>query len=215
MHPLKDLDATIGRQAPRRRRRSVGLALTTAMILVLVLVAFYTFMDVGAIPSPRFYAMGGFGVLLMAAVIASLVWLGVSVFELGRFGRPQRGQDILARWTLTPDQLRQRVEQRRRLDAEPGALQTTPLLSVLDSNEDVTVIVCRDAVYVGDLFWQPMDSEPGAVVGRLDGDWLELEWLTQDSSDGYALRVPIAPGSETDAIRAIATFAYWFNAAGK
>jgi len=189
-------------RAARTRQR---VSFAAAALLGCGLVAMFAWGNFEAPPAP-----GSILPLVVATIVAIvaiflLVEGGMAAFEARRFERLERGEGVIARWTLDADAWRERLRERRVLDALPGALQTAPDLPDEISTPSIAIVVSDDAVSYGTEAWQAYHAD-WCIQASLDGLWLTLDWPAEETQT-HVCRIPVAAGAEADAERVVRHFA--------
>ena len=192
----------------RRNSRIAALAFTGSALLLATQVAIYGWYDFDAPTAPGSTVTVTILSVLMLGMIVLGVIGGMEAFEAQRFGRLARGEGVIARWTIDAQAWRQRVAERRLLDAQPGVRPTSFIIDPDAPAGDVEIVVSNDAVFVGPDAMQPLFEEFG-IGAHVQDSWLEFDW--DDNDSGFVVRVPIAPGAEAVAGMVV----LYFGLAGK
>ena len=179
-----------------RPRRHARIAFGAAFALLLFAVAFVYRYGADSPESPGSLVWSVFWLVTIVGLLALLVWGGMNAHDAGHFARLERGEGVLARWTVDAETWRGLAEERARL--ERGTRQSSPATRQESPPSGIEVVVCEDAVYIGRDEWSPMFAAVG-IRATLQGSWLILEWAT-DESDSL-VRVPVAPTAHADAER--------------
>lgn len=157
------------------------------------------------------------GVLALASgAVAALgfVYALLSQFELARWKRLDRGEGVIARWSVPPETWRDFLVLNSRLNAAPNALACN-VAARPGPDGAVEVVIAEAAVRIGGDF----HSFPARGAIQAAGPYLvpgpppclefHLTTFTNEHSRKirWALRAPIPAGAEPQAERVLATFA--------
>jgi hypothetical protein len=175
-----------------------GIAITVAILL-----HFYSGKAIWIIP---LLGVGGLKVGLISLIVAA-----VAAYYARRVDQLRAGADRIARWTVDPQQWNASAELNERLNATVGHLPCRIGSKWQRGTEGVEFMAGRDSLLFGDEFhWLPARcADKVTAIGWLEGPPPCLEFnLTHYGKyiTKYALRVPIAPGAESDAIRVLEHF---------
>jgi hypothetical protein len=174
-------------QNPARGSRQAYLAL--AAVLIASAVAFRTL------------PLEIFAMLAPVALVASLVFLmvGIILGDQGRArARMERGEGVLARWTLDAALWQEFVRLNQGTVSVPAGGS---------SEAGVEVVFAHDAVYVaGDYYTMDRTWGTGATLEPSASGLVHIE-LAQGGLDSYCpLRIPIPPGRHDESARVLQHF---------
>ncbi len=175
-----------------------GMAITVALLLHL-----YYGKAIWIVP---LLGVGGLKVGLISLIVAA-----VAVYYARRCDQLRAGTDRIARWTVDPQQWNAFLELNQRLNATVGHLPCRIGSRWQRGSDGVEFMAGRDALLFGDEFhWLPArGAAKVTAVGWLEGPPPCLEFnITHYGKyvTKYALRVPIAPGAERDAVAVMEHF---------
>ena len=192
----------------RRPHRVRKIALVLALIggitiTVAILLHLYFGKAIWIIP---LLGVGGFKVALISLIVAT-----IATFYARRCDRLRAGADRIARWTVDPQQWHAFLELNKRLNAVPGNLPCRLGSQRQRGTDGVEIMAGRDALLCGDEFhWLPArGADRVTAVAWLEGPPPCLEFNITHYGKyviKFSLRVPIAPGAESDAIRVLEHF---------
>lgn len=174
------------------RKRNLAAAVLVALLVTLALA--YAF----SVPRPTLIVLTT--VTATAASIAAIFTVMLHV-DAGRLDRLQRGEGVLARWTVTPEQWARFGANSREWDTRPGIGANTVDLAQAAEAGGITITVSDNALLVGRDFY----SLERSTKVRVYDHWMEFNTYnpgTAKTSGRHLIqRVPVAPGAEAAAQR--------------
>lgn len=159
-------------------------------------------------------ALGVLALVAGAGAALGLVYAFLSQLELGRWKRLDRGEGVIARWSVPPETWRDFLALNSRLNEAPKALSCN-IAARPGPDGTVEVVIAETALRIGGDF----HSFPRKGAVQAAGPYLvpgpppclefHLTTFTNDHSRKvqWALRAPIPPGAEPQAQLVAAAFA--------
>jgi hypothetical protein len=170
-----------------RIRRKAWLAFSAAASclagLVLVLIAAETM---------SMWLNVSLGFITMLACIVFLVWGGTGIYEANQFTRMERGEGVIARWTVDPVSWRNYLALRHRLEAQHKALPNYPKLPDEAQSSGMEVVICERTLFVGSEVW-PIGVENAQMI--LPESLLEIEHHSEEG-DTYITSLPVPSSAQ-------------------
>ena len=174
------------------RKRNYAAAVLLALLLAFALA--YAF----SAPRPMLIALATMGGT--AAVVAAIFAVMLHI-DAGRLDRLQRGEGVLARWTVAPEQWARFGANSREWDTRPGVGANTVDLAQAAEAGGIGITVSDNALLVGRDFY----SLEKSTKVRVYDHWMEFNTYnpgTAKTSGRHLIqRVPVAPGAEASAQR--------------
>lgn len=192
------------RRPHRVRRIAVVLALMGgAAMAIAIMLHFYYGKAIWIVP---LLGVGGLKVALISGAVAA-----TAAYYARRCDQLRAGADRIARWTIDPQRWHAYLELNERLNATVGHLPCRIGPKWQRGAEGVEFMAGRDALLFGDEFhWLPArGADKVTAIGWLEGPPPCLEFIITMHGKyitTYSLRVPIAPGAESDALRVLEHF---------
>lgn len=189
----------------RNPRRVRNIALVACLAGAAATTAAFTIPDAG----PGFTLQAALGIGGLTSGVLGFVVALFTQIDARRKARLMRGDDVIARWRVDPARWHAFVHLNEKLDTERGALRNHLSIRRNAPAAGIEVIVAKAALQVdGDFHALSFNGNPAITsLTRQPGPPPYLEFrLSYTGADysaslDWALRFPIAAGSESDAAR--------------
>ncbi len=176
---------------PARRRNLALAVLAVALVAIFLAVALLNGKRDGPLP----WVLGIVGTVAVYALVGALVWHG----DARRFSRMQRGEGVLATWTVSATEWNRFLELNQRLDREgKGGANCLDLTAPPDKG--VEVVVSDNAIYVGGEF-HSIEKNATVVVNATYMEFRQVIANPNGSDYRHLFRFPIAAGAQPQAER--------------
>ena len=156
--------------------------------------------------------------LLATAVVLALASLPVLQLEYHELLRLRRGENVVARWSVTPREWASFLREEEARDAE-GAHRNELRTSATPHRRNVEIIIGRESVMVDDDFLLLPSPAHGRIDApeRVEGSppCLEFHIAEASAADGtseWTLRVPVGAGAGEEARKATEYWVAFANA---
>jgi hypothetical protein len=148
-----------------------------------------------------------FAVLLAFALIAAPMTLGMGFVYAGQARKQaqmERGEGILARWTLDPGTWHAFEALNTSLDAQKPWLKPRRAFKGAVPASGVEVVFMDDTLFAAG---EPCSLDRAlSPTATLHASWIEFELTTSGEPETYMLRVPFGPEAQSDAERIVRHF---------
>ena len=178
-----------------RRKAWLAFSAAAACLAALVLV-------LSEAETMRMWLNVSLAFISMLGCIIFLVWGGVSIYEANQFSRMEKGEGVIARWTVDPDSWRSYLTLRRTLEAQHKALPNYPKLPDEAQSKGIQVAICKRELFVGSEVW-PISVQNARLV--LPESLLEIEHYSEDGNT-YITSLPVPLSAQRVAERVVQHF---------